>query len=198
LAAAVPLGSVLKQLGETITDSTTSPSVADVGGSDSSQTDSEVNVNVPAPLNLQPPSISNDPPRSPTRPTADATTPFSPSLPDALPQPASAGLGPRKRKASQDLKTNPLSKESKTDSLLNGSSNGYGNGITTATTEKGEKVGVVELAVEGVQSNPTHSADHEKGKRKQAAITRTIWGFLMIFVFLGMSGMTSPPQKCLG
>ncbi|KAG8902460.1 hypothetical protein FRB99_004460 [Tulasnella sp. 403] len=117
--------------------------------------------------------------RSPLRPLADATTPFSPVLPDSLPQPASPGLGPRKRKASRDLKSNPLPKESKVDRV--DPRHESANGVTTAITESGEKIGVVKLKLAEVP-NPS-AVDKDKGKR--SVITRTIWTFIMIGGFFG-------------
>ncbi|KAG8976359.1 hypothetical protein FRB90_009214, partial [Tulasnella sp. 427] len=81
--------------------------------------------------------------RSPVRPIS-TVTPFQPTLPDTLPQPASPGIGPRKRKASQDLKSNPLSKETRLDEKAPKDTNGS---LTTVVTETGEKIGVVKLAL---------------------------------------------------
>ncbi|KAG8932503.1 hypothetical protein FRC02_001026 [Tulasnella sp. 418] len=111
--------------------------------------------------------------RSPARPV-DSTTPFSPSLPEDLPQPRSPGLGPRKRKASQDLKSKPLSKESKLEDA-------------SFAADGNEKVNVVQLSSLKATSGPINTgADHEKGKRFQQAVTRTIWTLIMIGGFIGL------------
>lgn len=102
---------------------------------------------------------------SPGRPTSR----FQPTLPNLPPTPQSpvrAGsdnsAGLRKRKASQDLITNPLHKELK---------------FTNDEPSQGaapEPSGVTD-------------ANAERAKKKQNAITRTIWTLIMIFGFIGES-----------
>lgn len=97
-------------------------------------------------------------------PSPTATHPnFHPTLPNALPYPSSPGFGPRKRKASQDLKTNPLSKESKVEFV------------------PGQENGTVEVQLVAVANV---GSDHEPARKKAAIVTRTIWTFIMIGGFL--------------
>ncbi len=118
-------------------------------------------------------------PRSPSR-SPGATSSFHPSLPESLPHPVSPGLGPRKRKASQDLKSNPLPKESKLEGRV--------NGVTTVVTESGAKIGVVELSL-------AEAIPNERTKNKQNMIERTTWTFIMIFGFIGK--IVSAPWRVL-
>ncbi|KAG8999980.1 hypothetical protein FRB95_011485 [Tulasnella sp. JGI-2019a] len=115
--------------------------------------------------------------RSPLRPIS-TTTPFAPNLPEDLPHTGSPGLGPRKRKASEDLKSGLLAKDPKVDREGDDST----NGITTAVTSDGEKVGVVELALKEAAIDP--ASDPEKKKKMQSVVVRTVWTFIMIGGFL--------------
>ena len=121
--------------------------------------------------------------RSPLRPLSASTSSFHPTLPDSLPQPVSPGLGPRKRKASQDLKSNPLPKDPKLEAQSGDGSHSKGmNGVATAVTESGEKIGVVELALKEAVSK---SVSQERAKGTQQVITRTVWTLIMIGGFVG-------------
>ncbi|KAG8935448.1 hypothetical protein FRC01_000055 [Tulasnella sp. 417] len=128
--------------------------------------------------------------RSPVRPI-NTVTPFQPSLPESLPQPASPGIGPRKRKASQDLKSNPLPKETRLDGKPPKDTNGS---LTTVVTESGEKIGVVKLAL--APANVVSEEEKAKAKSKQNVFERTLWTLIMIagFIFLLLAG---PPYMIL-
>jgi phosphatidate cytidylyltransferase len=105
------------------------------------------------------------------------STRFQPTLPDLQAPPASTGLRPqdRKRKASHDLVASPLHKESK---------------IQEDQVEKPRPVGsspkIVGLPPAELDVNA------ERAKRKQNAITRTIWTLIMIGGFIG----TNFPSSC--
>lgn len=116
--------------------------------------------------------------RSPLRPV-NIITPFQPSLPESLPQPASPGIGPRKRKASQDLKSNPLPKETRLGEKPPKDTNGS---LTTVVTETGEKIGVVKLAL--APANAVSEEEKAKAKSKQNVFERTVWTLIMIAGFL--------------
>lgn len=116
--------------------------------------------------------------RSPVRPI-NTVTPFQPSLPESLPQPASPGIGPRKRKASQDLKSNPLPKETRLDEKTPKDTNGS---LTTVVTESGEKIGVVKLAL--APANVASEEEKAKAKSKQNVFERTLWTLIMISGFI--------------
>ncbi|KAG8956266.1 hypothetical protein FRC04_004343 [Tulasnella sp. 424] len=122
--------------------------------------------------------------RSPLRPV-NTITPFQPSLPESLPQPASPGIGPRKRKASQDLKSNPLPKETRLGEKPPKDTNGS---LTTVVTETGEKIGVVKLAL--APANAVSEEEKAKAKSKQNVFERTVWTLIMIggFLFLLLAG----------
>ncbi|CAE6452785.1 unnamed protein product [Rhizoctonia solani] len=101
------------------------------------------------------------------RPTSQP--PFSPNLPADIPKPASPGLA-RKRKA-DNPGPEPLPKESKVE----------------LEVRKDDK-GVHEIRPHVVQG-PGNGTDHEKGKRMQSAITRTVWTLIMIGGFFGLMAM---------
>ncbi|KAG8890370.1 hypothetical protein FRB98_008945 [Tulasnella sp. 332] len=129
-----------------------------------------------APL-LSPKSSTSPRARSPVRPI-NTTTPFAPNLPDTLPHTPSSGLGPRKRKASEDLKSGLFAKDPKVERDAADAA----NGVTTAVTSNGEKVGVVELAL--TEAPAGSAVDPEKKKKMQSVVVRTVWTFIMIFGFL--------------
>ncbi|CAE6508618.1 unnamed protein product [Rhizoctonia solani] len=95
--------------------------------------------------------------------------PFSPNLPADIPKPASPGLA-RKRKA-DNPGPEPLPKESKVELEV-----------------RKDEQGVHEIRPHIVQG-PGNGADHERGKRMQSAITRTIWTLIMIGGFFGLMAM---------
>ncbi|KAF8678200.1 Phosphatidate cytidylyltransferase [Rhizoctonia solani] len=95
--------------------------------------------------------------------------PFSPNLPADIPKPASPGLS-RKRKA-DNPGPEPLPKESKVELEI-----------------RKDEQGVHEVRPHVVQG-PGNGTDHEKGKRMQSAITRTIWTLIMIGGFFGLMAM---------
>ncbi|KAB5592585.1 Phosphatidate cytidylyltransferase [Ceratobasidium theobromae] len=97
--------------------------------------------------------------------------PFSPNLPAGIPQPISPGLGARKRKADNPITSEPLPKESKVELEV-----------------RKDDHGVHEVRPHVVQG-PGNGADHEKGKRMQSAITRTIWTLIMIGGFFGLMAL---------
>ncbi|CAE6513726.1 unnamed protein product [Rhizoctonia solani] len=95
--------------------------------------------------------------------------PFSPNLPADMPKPASPGLA-RKRKADHPG-PEPFPKESKVELEV-----------------RKDDQGVHEIIPHVVQG-PGNGTDHEKGKRMQSAITRTIWTLIMIGGFFGLMAM---------
>ncbi|KAL5631382.1 hypothetical protein ACGC1H_007037 [Rhizoctonia solani] len=95
--------------------------------------------------------------------------PFSPHLPADMPKPASPGLA-RKRKA-DNPGPEPFPKESKVELEV-----------------RKDDHGVHEIIPHVVQG-PGNGTDHEKGKRMQSAITRTIWTLIMIGGFFGLMAM---------
>lgn len=96
---------------------------------------------------------------------------FQPSLPD-LPSPQSSGMGARKRKASHDLLVNPLNKELK---IEDGADEANGSSEPQPTINQLEP--------------PNAHAEH--AKKKQNAITRTVWTLIMIFGFAGRFSYTN-------
>ncbi|KAG8746988.1 hypothetical protein FRC10_002787 [Ceratobasidium sp. 414] len=124
----------------------------------------EVPVVTVSPPSVPPPIVTS------ARPAAQA--PFSPNLPPHIPQPISPGLGPRKRKADNPIPSEPLPKESKVELEV-----------------RKDEQGVHEVRPHLVSTGPKNGADHEKGKRLQSAITRTIWTFVMIGGFFGLMAL---------
>jgi hypothetical protein len=102
------------------------------------------------------------------RSSSPSSSPWQPSLPASLPVPASPGLGPRKRKASQDLKSHPLPKESKVEFVSS------------------QDDGTVEIKLVPAE-NPPSSAEEEKAKKRQKIITRAVAGLAMFSIFVGKS-----------
>ncbi|KAH7339683.1 cytidylyltransferase family-domain-containing protein [Rhizoctonia solani] len=101
------------------------------------------------------------------RPTSQP--PFSPNLPADIPKPASPSLA-RKRKA-DNPGPEPLPKESKVELEV-----------------RKDDQGVHEIRPHVVQG-PGNGTDHERGKRLQSAITRTVWTLIMIGGFFGLMAM---------
>ncbi|KAG9125046.1 hypothetical protein FRC07_009189 [Ceratobasidium sp. 392] len=122
-------------------------------------------VAVSPPLSVPPPIVTS------ARPVA-AQAPFSPNLPSDIPQPISPGLGSRKRKADNVIPNEPLPKESKVELEV-----------------RKDEQGIHEVRPHIVSTGPGNGADHEKGKRLQSAITRTIWTFVMIGGFFGLMAL---------
>lgn len=98
---------------------------------------------------------------------APAQPPFSPNLPSDNPQPLSPGLGSRKRKADNPVPSEPFPKESKVELEV-----------------RKDAQGVHEVRPH-IVAGTGNGTDHERGKRMQSAITRTVWTFVMIGGFFG-------------
>ena len=86
-------------------------------------------------------------------------------------------MGVRKRKASQDLKTNPLNKESKLESEDDVSDARGAIKDGDSATQNGAAAAQATAAV--------GDNGAELAKKKQNAITRTVWTLIMIFGFFG-------------
>ncbi|CAE6419457.1 unnamed protein product [Rhizoctonia solani] len=119
------------------------------------------------------PQVTKPPPKAPAPVVTSARPlsqpPFSPNLPADIPKPASPGLA-RKRKA-DNPGPEPLPKESKVELEV-----------------RKDEQGVHEVRPHIVQG-PGNGADHERGKRMQSAITRTVWTLIMIGGFFGLMAM---------
>lgn len=136
------------------------------------------------------PSGSYAPPPTPAAnpPSPLSSVRFHPNLPSTLPiPPPSPGLRAedRKRKASQDLLVTPLTKESKLDddtpvAVADTPLVEKEAGKSTPTDQNKQISYTKDAAIE----QPDVSA--EKAKKKQNAITRTIWTLIMIGGFVGV------------
>ncbi|KAF8306314.1 hypothetical protein DL93DRAFT_2088752 [Clavulina sp. PMI_390] len=139
------------------------------------------------PPSLRPATLNTSSSRRTSSP-APPSSRFQPTLPDNLPHtpttpqpPPSASM--RKRKASQDLITPPLSKELKYGEDTDAEER---RGRRASAGIRSETSAVMKESVATPKPDEEETKKAEKAKKKQNAITRTIWTLIMIGGFISI------------